>query len=287
VPAENIIGEPFGRDTAAACALGTAIAQVRDPDAIVAVLTADHVIHDTQAFLAALAESLDVAASQDVLITLGIQPASPRTGLGYIEGGDPIEHDGDVAFVSARRFVEKPDRVTAEEYVRSGAFFWNSGMFVWKASAFEKTLAEHRPQLEALMKAVRPAVGTREFSSCLRTEYDKLEKISVDYAVMEKADNIVMAKGVFDWDDVGAWPSLETHFKPDALENVMIGKAESLESERNVVVSGSRLTALVGVKDLVVVQAEGATLVCSKDCAEDVKKMVRHLAEKGTYDDLL
>lgn len=287
LPQENVIGEPFGRDTAPVCALASALVQAKDPGGVLSILTADHIIKDVDLFHATLRESFEIALSGNVLITIGIKPTFPSTGFGYIEAAEPIEHEGEIEFLKAKRFVEKPDLKTAERYVEAGNFCWNSGMFVWSVESFQKALAGHQPQLLDMANHMVSVVGTPEFDSRLEEEYGKLEKISVDYSIMEKADNIVMARGIFDWNDVGSWPALENHFDKDPSNNVLIGTCETMDSEGNVVVSDERLTALIGVSDLVVVQAEDATLVCSKDRAQDVKKMVQLLAEKGKYGNVL
>jgi mannose-1-phosphate guanylyltransferase len=288
LPAENIIGEPMGRDTAAAIALGAALVKKQDPGAAFTVLTADHIIGDLEVFRQTISDGLALALEQDVLVTIGISPDSPSTGYGYIEaGGLLVKTEPGTEFFSAQRFVEKPDKPTAEEYVAAGNYMWNSGMFIWSAKAIETAFGKHRAPLKTLMDTLEPVVGTSEFDGVLKAEYEKLEKISIDYAVMEKADNVVTAKGTFAWDDVGAWPAIENHFEANGQGNVVIGKGESLDAAGNIVVSRDRLTALIGVQDLVVVQAEGVTLICPKKRAQDVKKLVHQLKEKGTYGDVL
>jgi len=287
LPAENIVGEPFGRDTGAACAVGAVQVKARDADGVCCVLTADHVIGDLPLFHATLREAAGIAASADVLLTIGIRPRFASTGFGYIEAGDPFPHDGRLEFYRAVRFVEKPDAATARRYLEAGNFYWNSGMFVWSAAALERALGQHRRPLAEMAARLLPAAGTDAFPAALEAEYKRLEKISIDYAVMEKADNIVMVQGRFPWDDVGSWPSLANHFPADEDGNVIVGSCEAVDSRGNVVVSKERLTALIGVKDVVVVQAGGATLVCAKDRAQDVKKMVRRLAEQEAYRGLL
>jgi len=287
LPPENTIGEPFGRDTAAACALACALVGAKHPDGAFCILTADHVIEPLDAFHETLREGLELALSRDVLITIGIPPTSASTGFGYIEAAGVVDSPGTIEFLSAKRFVEKPDAETAAKYVCEGNYFWNSGMFMWSVKSFRKALAEHQPDLLEMTDRIQRAIGTPDFDSVLSVEYEKLDRISVDYAVMEKAGNIVMAKSTFAWDDVGSWPALESHFETDSSNNVVIGMCEALDSHGNVAVSGERLTALIGVEDLIVVQAENATLICRKDRAQDVKKMVELLSEKGRYADLL
>lgn len=283
LPPENIIGEPFGRDTAAASALACALVKARDPQGVVCILTADHIIGAPNLFKQTIHEAIQIAAGGDSIITIGITPTFPSTGFGYIETGEPFQHAGQIPFLKARRFVEKPGMETAEQYVKAGNYFWNSGLFVWSVATFENALARFRPQLLTMTKTLAPAIGTSRFAPLLAEEYGKLEKISVDYAIMEKASNILTAKGTFPWDDVGTWPALGNHFPADAAGNVVVGDCLPLDSAGNVVVSNGRLTALLGVADLVVVQAEGATLVCHKDRAQDVKKVVQRLGDTERY----
>ena len=287
LPRENVVGEPFGRDTAAVCALAGAMVQAKDPDGICCILTADHIIQDGELFHTTLSDAIRMASTDDVLITIGIAPSSPSTGYGYIEAGDMILHDGEVEFRKVKRFVEKPDAETAVKYTESGEYLWNAGMFIWSVNSILSAVDSYCPQLKQMVANIRPALWTQGFDDRLREEYGKLDKISIDYAIMEKADNIVTATGAFRWDDVGTWTALDNHFDHDETGNVLLGSCEQLDSENNIVLAGDRLTALIGVKDLVVVQAEGATLICAKECAQDVKKMVSLLTERGKYDELL
>jgi mannose-1-phosphate guanylyltransferase len=288
LPRANIIGEPFGRDTAAACACGLALVKAHAPDGAFCVLTADHIIGDHEVFRTTLRESLERALREDVLLTIGIRPTFASTGYGYIEAGDRIEADGATRFRRARRFVEKPDAETAARYVGEGRYFWNSGMFIWSVRAFEAALARHRPPLAEMVSRLDASVVTGgAFAAALGREYERLEKISVDYAIMEHADNIVMAEGAFEWDDVGSWPSVENHFPRNESGSVVVGAAEELDARDNIVLSQDRLTALIGVRDLVVIQAAGATLICPKDRAQDVKQMVARLSRIEAYRDLL
>jgi mannose-1-phosphate guanylyltransferase len=287
LPAENVIGEPVGRDTAAACALGAALVKAKDPEAAFCILTADHVIGRLELFRATLREGLRYAMESDVLITFGIRPTFPSTGFGYLEAGEEVKTAGNVRFRRVRRFVEKPNRETAERYLAAECFFWNSGMFIWSVKAFEQALARYCPDLMRMAQRIAPVAWTPGFAARLAEEYSKLGRISVDYAIMEKAQNIVMVQSAFAWDDVGSWPALANHLPPDAAGNVALGKCEALDSANNVVVSRERLTALIGIRDLVVVHAGNATLICPKDRAQDVKAMVQHLRGKEEYRELL
>jgi len=287
LPAENIVGEPVGRDTAAAVACGGALIAAKDPDGVFAVLTADQVMGDLDIFKATLRGGMDLAEQNEILVTIGIQPAFPSTGFGYVEAGNDFEEAEGVQFKKAVRFVEKPDEATAQEYIDSGKFFWNSGMFIWSVPTLLNAFAAHCPEMKELMDELTKYTGRGEIFQGLEKTYPTLGKISIDYALMEKADNIVMACGTFEWDDVGSWPALESHFEQDASGNTLIGDCEQIDSKNNIIYSKDRLTAVIGAENLVVVQAEGVTLVCPKEKAQNIKKMVSKLLEKGGYQKLL
>ena len=287
LPPGNIVGEPIGRDTAAAVACGGALVKAKDENGVFAVLTADQVMGDLDIFSATLKGGMDLAEQNDILVTIGIEPNHPSTGFGYIESGENFQSAEGVEFRKAKRFVEKPDEATATEYVDSGKFYWNSGMFIWSVQSLEKSFGAHCPEMLHLMNSLTGYAKEGRIIEGMNSTYPDLGKVSVDYALMEKADNIVMACGTFYWDDVGAWPALESHFDQDENGNTTIGQIETIDASGNIILSKDRLTAVIGVKDLVVVQAEGVTLVCPKDRAQDIKKMVVALRENGSYDELL
>ncbi len=283
----NVIGEPMRRDTAAAVALACAVVKARDPEGVFCIVTADHVMGDLDVFRQTLREGLELAAANDILVTIGIEPTRPSTAFGYIEAGSELESSGSVSFRHVSRFVEKPDRETAQAYIESGSFSWNSGMFIWSAEAVHRAFAAHTPELGSMIEALMPHVDTDGFADALAEAFEPLDKISIDYALMEKADNIVMGIGTFAWDDVGSWPEVAGHLPSDGQGNAVRGDVEAIDAKNNVVVSEGRLTALIGVDDLIVVHTEGATLICPKDRAQDVKAMVTALRESGEWDQLL
>jgi mannose-1-phosphate guanylyltransferase len=283
----GVLGEPVGRDTAAAIAAGAAWIRRRDPEAVFCVLTADHVIGDLPAFREVLSRGLDLCARHDVLMTIGIAPTEPSSAYGYIEAGDLWQKSGDVEFFRVRRFVEKPDVETARGYLATGRYVWNSGMFVWSVRTIHKAFAEFRPALAEKIEAWSACANEAEFQAALERDFPALEKISIDYAVMEQARNLVVCKGTFAWDDVGSWPALESHLPKDGQGNAMKGDVEALDSARNIVVSDGRLTALVGVDDLVVVQAAGVTLVCSKARSQDIKALLAKLQTQKQRETIL
>ena len=269
IPRKNLIGEPMGRDTAAAVAVACGIVMKRDPKGVAAILTADHIMADEAAFRATLADAYAVAARQDVIATLGIVPTFPATGYGYIECGAPLDMALATPFRHVKRFVEKPDLPTAAAWLETGAFVWNAGMFIWRAEVMAAAYRAHAP-------AWLPLVEAQE---AMATLYPTLTKLSVDYAIMEKSDNLVVARGAFGWNDVGSLPALADLFPADADGNVALAPMAALESKGCIVVAegDGRPTALLGVEDLVIAHTPKATLVCSKARAQQLKALVAQL----------
>jgi len=276
LPAENVVGEPARRDTAGAVALAVALAEHRFGPHTMAVLTSDHLIGPTDVFQRALTSAARGASSSDALYTFGIPPTFPATGFGYLEVGDRVvdaglEDDG-VHHHALRRFVEKPALAVAEEYVASGRFLWNSGMFVWSsdvvARELERTLPTH-------LSTLRPAVAKGDVDAAFLT----LPKVSIDVGLMEKARSVRAVRAPFDWSDVGSFAALHAHLPTDSDENAARGRLFTHDAQRNLVFSEdeSETFALVGVHDLIVVRAGKRTLVVPRDRAEDVKKLVEKL----------
>ena len=280
LPRENIIGEPVGRDTAAACAAGSAWVAARSRSAVFCVLTADHLIGKAGLFRRTVKACLKHARTAGRLVTIGMRPTFPSTAFGYIETGRRLPSVDSIAMFDVKRFVEKPDVRRAQRYCATGRFLWNSGMFFWSVESFWKALAAHCPYLHEMAIRLANSAARGRLGAALCSEYRKIPKISIDYALMEKADNISVARGEFPWDDLGSWPALANHLPSDCHSNTVLGMCQTLDAGGNIVVSEGRLTALVGVKDLIVVHAPQATLVCHKDRAQDVRAMVRLLATR-------
>jgi len=279
IPPQNIIGEPMGRDTAAAVALACGLVRQRDPDGVAAILTADQLMTDVNTFRRTLDDSLRTASREDVIVTIGITPTYPATGFGYIRAGVLRDTSTATRFFNADAFVEKPEETTAARYIDEGVYYWNAGMFIWHTRTMQAALAAHTPVLARLADAVEQC-GNDGVDAVLDAVYPTLSKISVDFAVMEHVKNIVVAEGHFGWDDVGTWSALAGHFAPDVEGNIAIGGTETLDARNNIIVSENHLTAVIGVDDLVVVQAPGVTLVCPKSRAQDVKAMLRRVASR-------
>lgn len=277
---DKVIGEPVGRDTAAAVALATILVQREDPQACFAMLPADAVIHDDTGLRATLETAFQAAESASVLATIGITATFPATGYGYIQQGAAVNTYAGKTVYQVKRFVEKPNTETAECYLQSGDYFWNAGMFVWSVDTIAGELAKNTPHLWSAIQAIQSGLSQGQtLDSLLELQYPKLEKISIDYAIIEKSDCVVMIESAFDWDDVGEWPALARHYPADATGNVVRGQAELFESNGNIVFSRDpkHLVALVGVEDLIVVKTEDATLVCHKDRAQEIKALVKSI----------
>jgi mannose-1-phosphate guanylyltransferase len=285
LPPENVVAEPVGRDTAAAVGLATLLVKHRDPKAAFAMLPADHVIHDSTGFQRTLEAAFAAAEGSDALVTVGIPPTYPATGYGYVEQGKEIA-DGVYDVV---RFKEKPDLETAKEYVETGRFYWNAGMFFWRVPVIAECFEQFTPGLwEALQAIDTGLAGGEALDGLLSAHYPGLEKISIDFAVMEKAETVRMVPAGFDWDDVGAWPAVARHFPADEAGNVARGDAVMQDASGNIVMAQAGHTVtLIGVKDLIVVQTGDATLVCPIDQAESIKQMVKTLAADGSKGHLL
>lgn len=281
LPAGNIVAEPMGRDTAAATGLAMLLVKQRSPGAALAMLPADHVIHDVKEYAALLEVAFQAAESADVLVTLGIKQTAPETGFGYIQQGAVWKTVGGRQVMEVKRFVEKPNLETAQAYLASGEYFWNAGMFVWRVPVVEAAFKVHAPELYAgLAKLEEAAKSAGGWSAALTQVYPTLQRISVDYALMEKSTNVVVVPATFDWDDVGAWPAIAKHFTPDAAGNVLRGLAMVEGGANNIVVSDDgHLTAVVGASDLVVVHTAQATLVCPKDRAQEIKALLKRLGD--------
>jgi mannose-1-phosphate guanylyltransferase len=276
---ENVIGEPEGRDTANAIALGAQVLAGRDESATMAVFTADHVIRPQDQFQRAVELACQGAENHRTgLVTFGVRPTWPHTGLGYVK----ISPGSDGPVHPVEGFREKPDHQTAREYVDSGNYFWNSGMFVWTVEAINAALGEFLPESLAKLAPIGQAVADGEdYRPILREVYPTLEKISIDFAVMERAREVYMVELDCEWVDVGAWPALEQVGRLDDSGNVVQAERSLLvDSARNVIVSeGNHLLAVVGVDDCIVVHTPDATIVCNKTDAQRIKDVVGQVQE--------
>ena len=298
LPRENVIAEPVGRDTTAAVTLGAALVGARSTTAVMAVLPADHVIPEEKKFQQVLADALDLAGRGQAIVTIGIKPTEPATGYGYIRVGDQLPPPAGgkaykTRFFRAERFVEKPNLETAVEYVNSGHYRWNAGMFVWSFVTITEGLQKHQPQMyEACQRWFKVANTPAKLAKVLAKDYPDIQKVSIDFALMEKAHNVVVADGTFAWDDLGSWTALGRHLKADAEGNCAVGEFIHVDAARNIIFdarSKDRRTAIavVGLRDSILVQTDDATLLAHKSQAQKVKELVRRLSEDPRFKKLV
>jgi len=282
IPSENILVEPDGRNTAPCIGLAALHIRKRAGDDIMIVLPSDHAIADSRKFLQVIKAAAQTATENNALVTIGIKPASPETGFGYIEQGKLFGKGTKNKVFSVKSIREKPDRQKARQFLKKGNFYWNSGMFIWKASTILDSISRFLPDLSAGLTVIANALGSTKEKTVVERIYRKLARISIDYGVMEKADNVFVVEGNFGWSDVGSWDALWEISAKDKNGNVFIGGSAviSEESKNSLVYSPQKLVALVGVKDLIVVETKDALLICRKGNSQNVKNIVELLETK-------
>ena len=303
LPEKNIISEPVGRNTAACIGLAAIKVKREHPRSTMVVLAADHLIREGEQFLEIIKIGAETAGKTGNLVTLGIKPTRPETGYGYIkirsQNSEFRSQNSEfrsqkseirsqksevrsqkIEVCKVERFVEKPDEKKAKEFLSSGNYYWNSGMFIWTTKSILKAIEEHMPELFKGLETIKDSLGTPREGEVARQVFQGLESISIDYGVMEKAGNVVLIKADIPWDDVGSWLAMERIHPQDDKGNVVLGKFSGIDSHNCIIISDEHLVATLGVSDLIVVTTPDATLICSKDRAQDVKKIVKKLADK-------
>lgn len=280
IPRQNIIGEPERKDTAAAVTLGTLIAMKRFGNPVMVILTADHLIEPVDLFQQTMISAANWAQKTGALYTFGIKPTYPASAYGYLEVGDKIDADKNTGHFNLISFKEKPDKKTAEQYLESGRYLWNSGMFIWSADTIFKELNLHIPEHVRHLTTAVDKLDTSQWEITLQKEFSALKKTSIDFAVMEKAGSVRCVAGEFSWKDVGGWLSIKDFLTCDANGNYVKGCVHSLDARNNLVFcdQSQETLAIVGIKDIVVVRAGKKTLVAHKDHLEDVKRIVESMA---------
>jgi mannose-1-phosphate guanylyltransferase len=271
LPEGNLLLEPFGRDTAAAVGLASLYLERRDPEAVMAVLPADHHIPNGEAFAAGLRRAFDLIELRPTwVVTVGIPPTRPEIGYGYLDAGEALS-DAPGAFC-VRRFVEKPDLDTVWKLLQEGHYYWNSGMFVWRGTTIQGLLARHMPGEWAGFRRIREAWGVEDV---LVREFSAFRKLSVDYGVLEQMDSgVVMIPAEFAWDDLGSWDALARVLPSEENGNVIIGEVRSLDTSGSVIISTDRRVATLGVSDMIVVASQHGVLVCRKGRSQEVRRLV-------------
>lgn len=276
LPLENIICEPASRNTAPCIGLGAIHILDKYKDAMVMVLASDHLIKNEQLFLTALSDASKLAEKGNNIVTLGITPNYPETGYGYIKMN--MDHRIVGAYEVAT-FVEKPDYETAIKYLEKGDYLWNSGIFIWKASTIMLLMKELLPKMYEKLIQIQKSFGSDQRDEVLKSEYEKMEAISIDYGIMEKANDIYVIPGVFGWDDVGSWLAVERLRKPDKEGNVLSGNVVKIDVKNCIVEGSERLLALIGVENLVVIDTDDVILIGEKDSISDIKSLMIQLKD--------
>jgi mannose-1-phosphate guanylyltransferase len=285
LPDDNFVVEPMGRDSGPAVGLCAIYLQKRDPQAVMAMLTADHYIADVARFRGVLAAAEKVAQTGKI-VTLGIKPTFPSTGFGYIRQGESLgQFDGFEVF-RAEQFTEKPDLATAQVFFESGRFSWNSGMFIWRVDRVLAEFQRQRPIIYGQLMTIADALGTSDEARVLADVWPQIEKISVDFAIMEGARDVAVFPVDIGWSDVGSWANLLDIISGDERGNVIQGQHLGVGTMRTLVRAGERPVVTIGLEDMIVVDADDALLICPRERAQDVKAVVERLKGEGR-DELL
>ncbi|MCL4251557.1 MAG: mannose-1-phosphate guanylyltransferase [Anaerolineae bacterium] len=285
IPERNFILEPSARDSGPAAALGVAVIHQHDPQATIAILTADHHIADKSGFRNALAAAYEVA-QQDYIVTLGISPTQPSSAFGYIRRGEPLTQTRGLRAYHAARFEEKPPREKAIEFLMSGEYSWNSGMFIWRAERAVDEFERQQPAYHQHMAQIASAIDTPAYQATLQATWESFEKKSLDYAVMEHADRIAVIPVDIGWSDVGSWSTLYDVLSKNDKGNCTHGNPQewiAIDTTNTLVYSG-KLVATIGVEDLVVVETDDALFICTRERAQDVKNIVEQLKATNMND---
>lgn len=283
VPKENVIAEPFGKNTAACIGLASMLIHKKSSDAVTIILPADHLIKDDQEFRDTILKAANFAASSDALLTIGIHPTRPETGYGYIQFIDEPVSEG---IYKVQTFAEKPNLSTAKRFIESGDFLWNSGMFIWKTESILSEIKIHLPDLYEGLLRIEKAIGTEEFEQVLTNVYGQLLSISIDYGIMEKSSKVYLTKGDFSWSDVGSWEEVYQLSKKDNEGNSEYGDVYTENTLDSYIFSPRKFTAVLGLENVIVIDTHDALLICNRDNAQDVKNVVDYL-KMNNKDELL
>ncbi len=281
LPAGNVLIEPEGRNTAPSLVLATAAIYLLNPEAVVVALPADHLIRRPGVFRRKLGAAIRAAAGGDVIVTFGIPPTFPATGFGYIhyDGGEKLKIGGEI-FHPVLRFKEKPRLAQARSFLRQGNHAWNSGMFIWRADVFARKIERHAPEFFSFWEKILAALEKKDRVEAERV-FRRMPPISIDYALMEKAEGVLVNSGDFGWSDVGSWQAAADLWPKDEKENAVRGRALVVDSRRCLIHSPHRLAAAVGLEDVIIVDTEDALLVCRRDRDQAVKEVIERLEKQG------
>lgn len=283
VPEKNIIAEPEKRDTALAMAVGAVIAQKRDPEAVVVNISSDHVLQDEAGYRKVITAAVELASQKKHLLTVGITPTEPNVNFGYIKAGGELTQVQGETVREVLSFKEKPDLETAKQFLAEGNYFWNANMYTWHVEAVLDAFARYQPKMYGQLQQISAVVDTPEFEAVLAEQYSQADKVAIDVAISEKADNLVLMQGSFGWDDIGLWSTVYQLGQKDENQSVIVRDATdtstvvSMDSKNNLIAPNNKLVALVGLSDYVVIDSDDVLLILPRDRAADVKKIVQQL----------
>jgi len=283
VPEQNVIAEPYGRNTAPCIGLAATMLKHIDEKAVMVVLPADHLIRNEEEFLRVLKLATETAYESESLVTIGITPTHPETGFGYIQFLDTKDETNnyfDRGLYRVKTFAEKPNIETAKQFLASGDFLWNSGMFVWRVDVILREIQLHLPEVYSELSKIEPLVGDKTFPTLLENAYKMIRGVSIDYGVMEKAKNVFVIPGNFGWSDVGSWDEVVRLSRKDDNGNTMNGKSFLRDAKNIFVHSPEKFVAVIGVDDVIVVNTDDAILICKKEKSQEVKEVVDYLKRK-------
>jgi len=282
IPPANIIAEPVGRDTAPCIGLAATIIHKKAPDSVMIVMTADHVIEPAGRFVIMAETAMNIVNKNNSLLMMGIKPTEPSVSYGYIHRGKRLLEENGFSVYEVESFKEKPDKTTAQRFIDTGEYYWNGGVFVWQTAKILEYLEKYAPKLALGLQKIGAALGTESEWTTVEKEYQAFEKVSIDYAVMEKAKDVVVIEVDFTWDDVGSWFAIERWNKKDNLGNTVLGMHYGMDTNSCIIVNNEQhLIATIGVSDMIIVHTKDATLICHKQKAEQIKKLVEELKQAG------
>jgi len=281
IPEQNIIDEPFGKNTAACIGLASVLIKQKNPEAVTIVLPSDHLIKNEEEFQKCLLKAAEFAYNSKGLVTIGIQPTRPETGYGYIQFDD-TEIEKNIHKVLT--FAEKPNLATAIRFIESGEFLWNSGMFIWRVDTILNEIKKHLPDLYEGLEKIESFINSEDFETQLTQVYGQLKSISIDYGVMEKANNVYVIKADFYWNDVGSWEAVYEISDKNEDGNVIIGDVYSQKTYNSYIFSPRKFTAVIGAENLIIINTNDALLICNRNYAQDVRQVVDYLKMNNRTD---
>jgi mannose-1-phosphate guanylyltransferase len=280
LPKENMIYEPVGKNTLPAIGLAALFIAEKDPEGILIVSPSDHLIQNDELFRQTIESAVQIANEKDGIVTIGITPKFPATGYGYVQTADEVKIGQLIKAYAVNQFVEKPNLEVAKSYLQSGGFFWNSGIFVFKVSVFLESVKKYAPALYTDLMRIKEYIGTDQYVVALDKIYNEVTSISIDYGILEKADNVFLVQGDFIWNDLGSWEEVYKYEKKDENQNAQVGEVVFHHSKNSYVYAPDSLVAVVGLDDVIVVQEGDTILVCRRDQAEEIKQIVGEITKR-------